>query len=160
MLAIDKLVPRYDSALAAIPGGTEMARVLDQSTEEGTLPARTAALIRVAVAQRAGGPYARWAMQRLAAREWVGAEDIFFATTGIARDPIESVIVRTAMRMANTGRRTQPADFDALARMIGMPKATEVVAQVALAMLACEALASIAPSTGTGNVTTRKGAQQ
>ena len=160
MLAIDKLVPRYDSALAAIPGGTEMARVLDQSTEEGTLPARTAALIRVAVAQRAGGPYARWAMQRLAAREWVGAEDIFFATTGIARDPIESVIVRTAMRMANTGRRTQPADFDALARMIGMPKATEVVAQVALAMLACEALASIAPSTGTGNVTTGKGAQR
>src|SRR5688572_3098475 len=82
MLAIDKLVPGFDTALAAIPDGTEMARVLDQSTEEGNLTARTAALIRVAVSQRAGGPYARWAMQRLAAREWIGAEDIFFASAG------------------------------------------------------------------------------
>ena len=160
MLSIDKLVPGFDTALAAIPGGTEMARVLDQSTEEGNLTARTAALIRVAVAQRAGGPYARWAMQRLAAREWVGSEDIFFATAGTARDPIEAAIVRAASRMAGTSRRAQPADFESLARLIGMPKATEVVAQVALSMLACEALASIAPSTGAGTVTTPKGAQQ
>ena len=160
MLSIDKLVPGFDAALAAIPGGTEMARVLDQSTEEGNLAARTAALIRVAVAQRAGGPYARWVMQRLAAREWIGSEDLFFATAGTARDPIEAAIVRTASRMANTGRRTQPADFDAIARLIGVPKATEVVAQVALAMLACEALAAIAPSTGAGAVASRKGAQQ
>jgi hypothetical protein len=160
MLAIDKLVPGFDNALAAIPGGTEMARVLDQSTEEGTLPVRTAALIRVAVSQRAGGPYARWAMQRLAAREWIGAEDIFLASAGTARDPVESAIVRAATRMAGTGRRAQPADFETLARMIGMPKATEVVAQVALAMLACEALASIAPSTGAGTLASRKGAQQ
>ena len=160
MLAIDKLVPGYDTALAAIPGGTEMARVLDQSTEEGNLPLRTSALIRVAVAQRAGGPYARWAMHRLAEREWIGAEDIFFATAGTARDPVEAVIVRTASRMANTGKRAHPSDFEALARMIGMPRATEVVAQVALSMLACEALASIAPSTGESTVASRKGAQQ
>ena len=160
MLSIDKLVPGFDGALAAIPGGTEMARVLDQSTEEGTLAVRTAALIRVAVAQRAGGPYARWAMQRLAEREWIGAEDIFFATAATARDPIEAKIVQAASRMATTGKRAQPADFQALTRLIGMPKATEVVAQVALAMLTCEALASIAPSTGESTLTSRKGAQQ
>jgi hypothetical protein len=149
MLSIDYLVPGYDCAVDAIPGGTEMARVLGESTEEGNLPARTAALIRVAVAQRAGGPYARWAMSRLAAREWIGAEDIFFATMGTSRDPIESVIVKAAVRMTANAGRTRPVDFDALAHLLGAPRATEVVAQVALALLACEALASIAPSTGT-----------
>ena len=149
MLSFDTLVPGFDHALDAIPGGTEMARVLDESTEEGNLNARTAALIRVAVAQRAGGPYARWAMSRLAARQWIGAEDIFFATMGTARDPVESAILKAAMRMASaTTRRTRPVDFDVLSQLLGTPKATEVVAQVALAMLACEALASIAPSTG------------
>ena len=149
MLSIDSLVPGFNHALDAIPGGTEMARVLDESTEEGNLSTRTAALIRVAVAQRAGGPYSRWAMTRLAARQWIGAEDIFFATMGTARDPIESAILRAAVKMASTTtRRNRPVDFDVLAQLLGSPKATEVVAQVALAMLACEALASIAPSTG------------
>jgi hypothetical protein len=88
-------------------------------------------------------------MSRLAARQWVGAEDIFFATMGTARDPIESTILRAAVRMASTTtRRNRPIDFDILSQLLGAPKATEVVAQVALAMLACEALASIAPSTG------------
>lgn len=160
MLAIDTLVPGFDKALAAIPGGSEMARVLGQSTEDGNLPPRLSALIRVAVAQRAGGPYARWAMQRLAARQWIGAEDIFFATMGTARDPIEAAVMRAAIRMASTGRH-HPTDFDALARLVGLPKATEVVAQVALAMLACEALATIAPAMGTtSEQASRKGAQQ
>ena len=135
MLSIDTLVPGFDKALAAIPGGFEMARVLERSAEDASLTARTTALIRVAVAQRAGGPYSRWVMQRLASRQWVGAEDIFFATAGTARDPVEAVIVRAATRMATTGRRTHPSDFDALARVMGTPRATEVVAQVALAML-------------------------
>jgi len=148
MLSIDYLVPGYNHALEAIPGGTEMARVLDESTEDGNLAERTAALIRVAVAHRAGGPYARWAMSCLAARVWIGAEDIFFATIGTARDPIESVILKAAVRMASTAGRTRPVDFDALAHLLGTPKATEIVAQVAHAMLACEALAYIAPSTG------------
>jgi hypothetical protein len=159
MLAIDKLVPGFDRALAAIPGGVEMARVLDDSTEEATLGARLCALIRVAVAERAGGPYARWAMSRMASRQWVGAEDIFLATVGSARDPVESAILKAAMRMATTARRTPPSEFDALARLLGAPKATEVVAQVALAMLACEALAAIAPAAGASEPT-RKGAQQ
>jgi hypothetical protein len=160
MLSIEKLVPGYDRALAAIPGGVEMARVLDHSTDEGNLSARTVALIHVAVAQRAGGSYARWVMGRLAARQWVSAEDIFLATAGVARDPVEAAIVRTAVRMATARRHTQTSDFSALAGLLGMPKATEVVAQVALAMLACEALASIAPADGKNSEATRKGAQQ
>jgi hypothetical protein len=160
MFTIDRLVPGFDRALAAIPGGMEMARVLGESTVDGELPSRTAALIRVAVAQRAAGPYARWAMARMASRQGVLAEDIFFATMGSARDPIEAVILKAVTQMATSGRRTSPADFDALARTLGSPKATEVVAQVALTMLACEALAAIAPSTGTASEPSRRGAQQ
>ena len=160
MLSIDKLVPGFDRALAAIPGGPEMARVLEEPADEGCLPQRTAALIRVAVAQRAGGPYARWAMSRMASRQWVGAEDIFLATIGTARDPTEAIMVKAAASMAATARRTPPSAFDALARIVGTPKATEVVAQVALAMLTCEALAAVAPSTGASSESTSDGAKQ
>ena len=158
MFSIDRLVPGFDRALAAIPGGVEMARVLGDSADDGVLPSRTAALIRVAVAQRAAGPYARWVMSRMAARQSVRSEDIFFATIGTARDPVEAVIMKAVTQMATTGRRTSPTDFDALARTLGSPKATEVVAQVALAMLACEALSAIAPSTA--SEPSRRGAQQ
>ena len=48
MFSIDRLVPGFDRALAAIPGGVEMARVLGDSADDGVLPSRTAALIRVA----------------------------------------------------------------------------------------------------------------
>ena len=160
MLSIDKLVPGFDRALADIPGGLEMARVLGHRSEEACLAPRTCALIRVAVAQRVGGPYARWVMSRMASRQWVGAEDIFLASIGSARDPTESIILRAAARMATTARHTPPSDFDALARLVGTPKATEVVAQVALAMLACEALAAVAPSTGASSESTSKGAKQ
>ena len=148
MVSIDTLVPGYNQALEAVPGAMETARILETSLEDGTLSERTSALIRVAVAQRVGGPYARWAMGRIAARQWVSAEDIFLATTCTARDPIETVIVKAAARMAASGRQSHPAEFDALAHLLGEERATEVVAQVALAMLACEALAAIAPSTG------------
>jgi hypothetical protein len=159
MLSIDKLVPGFDRALGAIPGGVEMARVLGESTDEGNLPVRTSALIRVAVAQRAGSPYARWVMSRMAARQWVGSEDVFLATAGTARDPIEKEIVRAATRMATAGRNTHPSEFDALASLLGTPKATEVVAQVALAMLTCEALNAIAPATGGTPQPSPKGAK-
>ena len=158
MLSIDKLGPGFDNALAAIPGGVEMARVLGESADDGGLPVRTAALIRVAVAQRAGGPYARWVMSRMASRQWVGAEDIFLASIGTARDPVEAAIMKAAMRMATTARHTHPSDFDALSHLLGAPRATEVVAQVALAMLTCEALAAVAPATGAAQEP--KGAQQ
>ena len=159
MFSIDKLVPGFDRALGAIPGGVEMARVLGDSAEEGILPERMAALIRVAVAQRAGGTYARWVMGRMASRQWVSAEDIFLATAGTARDPVEAAIVKAATGMATTGRDTRPGEFDSLSGMVGAPKATEVVAQVALAMLTCEALNAIAPKTGAPAEPSAKGAR-
>ena len=157
MFSIDRLVPGFDRALAAIPGGVEMARVLGDSADDGVLPSRTAALIRVAVAQPGDAVVDAYAV-RMAARQSVRSEDIFFATMGTARDPVEAVIMKAVTQMATTGRRTSPTDFDALARTLGSPKATEVVAQVALAMLACEALSAIAPSTA--SEPSRRGAQQ
>lgn len=155
MLSIETLVPGFDKALAAVPGGMETAQVLERSVDEAALSPRTSALIRVAVAQRVGHPYARWAMGRIAARQAVSSEDIFLATLPSARDAVENVILQSAVRMASSGRRTHPCEFDALAHLLGEERATEVVAQVALAMLACEALAAIAPATG---ATSRKGA--
>ena len=148
MLSIDSLVPGFNRALANVPGATETARILEESVGEPTLSPRTAALVRVAVAQQVGVPYARWAMNRIAERQWVGAEDIFLATVGTARDPIENAIVKAAVRMAVVRGRSHAAEFDMLSRLLGEARATEVVAQVALAMLACEALGAIAPATG------------
>ena len=148
MLSIDTLVPGFDRALAEVPGGTEAARVLERRIGEPTLSGHTAALVRVAVAQRMGGAYARWVMARIAARQWVSAEDIFLATTGTARDPVENVVLKSAMRVAGSGRRSPPSEFEMLAHLLGEQCATEVIAQVALAMLACEALGAIAPSSG------------
>lgn len=149
MLAIETLVPEFDRALAAVPGGLEASRVLAEALRGAGLPARTAALVRIAVAQHAGGPYAQWVMARLAARQWVSAEDIFLATAGTSRDAIESAIVKAASRMATSGRRADGRDAEMLGRLLGLDRATEVVATIALSMLACEALAAIAPSTGT-----------
>ena len=148
MLSIDTLVPGFNRALEAVPGAVETARVLEDSLGDGGLSPRTSALIRVAVAHRVGEAYARWAMNRIAARQDVSAEDIFLASCQSARDAVEDRIVKAAGRMAASGRRSPPAEFDALAGLVGEERATEVVAQVALAMLACEALAAIAPSTG------------
>jgi hypothetical protein len=149
MLAIDTLVPDFNRALESVPGGVEASRVLTETLREARLSDRTAALVRVAVAQRAGGPYAQWAMARLAARQWISAEDIFLATAGTARDAVESAIVKAASRMAARRRRAGADDAGMLGRLLGVERATEVVATIALAMLACEALAAIAPSTGT-----------
>ena len=148
MLSIDSLVPGFNRALDAVPGGRDTAQVLEDSLREHTLSARTAALVRVAVAQRVGGPYARWVMGRIASRQWVSSEDVFLATLGTARDPVENLIVKAAARMAASRRNSHPSEFDMLSRLLGEQRATEVIAQVALAMLACEALAAIAPSTG------------
>jgi hypothetical protein len=148
MLSIDTLVPGFNRALEAVPGAMQTARVLEDSLDDGSLSPRTAALIRVAVAQSVGVPYARWAMGRIAAREDVSAEDIFLASCGSARDAVEDRIVKSSSRMAADGRRSHPAEFDSLAALLGEGRATEVVAQVALAMLACEALNAIAPATG------------
>jgi hypothetical protein len=148
MLSIDSLVPGFDRALADVPGATETARILEESVGEPTLAPHIAALVRVAVAQKVGVPYARWAMNRIAERQWVGAEDIFLATVGTARDPVESAIVKASVRMAVIRGRSHAAEFGMLSRLLGEARATEVVAQVALAMLACEALAAIAPGTG------------
>jgi alkylhydroperoxidase/carboxymuconolactone decarboxylase family protein YurZ len=148
MLSIDTLVPGFNRALEAVPGAVETARALEDSLGEGTLSPRTAALIRVAVAQRVGVPYACWAMNRIAAREHVSAEDIFLASCGCARDAAEDKVLKASGRMAVNPRRSHPAEFDALADHVGEERATEVVAQVALSMLACEALAAIAPSAG------------
>ena len=148
MFAIDSLVPAFPSALERIPGRTEAWRALTDSLGTGTLPSRTSALVYVAIAQRCGSDYARWVMGRMAERQWVSAEDIFLASAATARDATESAVVKAAYRLAADGKEAGTTIYRTLAGQIGIERATEVLSHAALAMLACEALDSIAPATG------------
>ena len=148
MFAIDSLVPAFPGALGKIPGRTEAWHALTDSIGAGTLPKRTWALIYVAIAQRSGSDYARWVLGRMAERHWVSAEDIFLASAGTARDATESAIVKAAWCLASDGKESGTTIYRTLANQVGIERATEVLSHAALAMLACEALDSIAPPTG------------
>jgi alkylhydroperoxidase family enzyme len=148
MFAIDSLVPAFPGALERIPGRSQAWQALTESLGTGTLPTRTSALIHVAIAQRCGSDYARWVMGRLAERQWVSAEDIFLASAATARDAAEAAIVKAAWSLASDGRESGTTIYRTLANKVGIERATEVLSHAALAMLACEALESIAPSTG------------
>ena len=145
MHALESLVPGFDRAIARMPGATPAWRVLTHSADESALPPRAAAFVALAVAQRTGGGYARWALARVAASAGLSAEDIFLATAGTALDPREATVVKAAGTMASQARFTDTAVFRELTEMLGSESASKVLAHVALALLACDVLDSIAP---------------
>jgi hypothetical protein len=128
-----------------MPGVAPAWRVLTRSANEGSLSPRAAALVALAVAQRAGGDYARWALACAAAREGLGAEDIFLATAGTALDPREATVVKAAGTMASQACFADTAAFRDLAAMLGAESAAKMLAHVTLALLACDVLDSLAP---------------
>jgi hypothetical protein len=146
MIAIDSLVPDFTKALEKLPGRSQAWGTLSDSLASSTLPARSAALVHVAIAQRSGCGYAQWVIGRLAERQWVSAEDIFLATAATARDADEAAIVKAAWNLASDARESGNTIYRALANRIGIERATEVLSQAALAMMACEALATLAPA--------------
>jgi hypothetical protein len=145
MHALESLVPGFDRALWRLSGAGPAWQVLTRSIEEAPLPARRAALVHVAVAQRVGGDYARWVMERVAANAGVNSEDIFLATTGSALDPRDAAVVKAAGGLASRARHSDTADYRELTVMLGSENATKVLAHVGLAMLACDVLDSVAP---------------
>lgn len=147
MFAIDSLVPEFTKALHKLPGRSEAWQTLSRSLASSALPARSAALVHVAIAQRSGCEYARWVVGRMAERQWVSAEDIFLATAASARDADEAAIVKAAWSLASDARECGNTVYRTLANRIGVERATDVLSQAALAMMACEALTTIAPNT-------------
>ena len=146
MHAIESLVPGFGPALAHMPGAATAWRVLTHAADEAPLPARQAALVNLAVAQQAGGDYARWVIGRLAARQGMSAEDIFLATAGTALDARDAAIVKTAETMASQANFKDSAAYRRLTALMGAGKAAAMLPQVALGLLACDVLQASSPS--------------
>lgn len=157
MLALDSLVPGFDRTLDATPGARLAWDVLCETARGQALEPRTAALIHVAVAHRAGGEYARWAIERGAARQGLTAEDILLATLGTALAARESRIVRAARALALQARFADTSAYRDLEWAVGCECAAQVVSHVALAVLASEVLDGLAPAIGPARARARRG---
>jgi alkylhydroperoxidase/carboxymuconolactone decarboxylase family protein YurZ len=145
MHAIESLVPGFERALERTPGASPAWRALERSIEEDALPDRTSALVSLAVAEHAGGEYSRWVAARLAAKQGISAEDIFLATAGTARNPRDALMVSAAGTIASKACFHDTAAFRELSEVLGSDSAPRVLAHVALALLACDVLDSVAP---------------
>jgi len=156
MHAIESLVPGFDYALARMPGAAPAWRVLNGAVDEAPLSGRQAALVNLAVAQRAGGDYARWVMGRLASKQGMNAEDILLATAGTGLDARDAAIVKAAATMASQANFKDTAAYRDLTAMLGARKANAMLPQVALGLLACDVLEAASP--GHARASTRKGA--
>ena len=146
MKEIDSLVPGFDEALARLPGTLGAYADLANSLDRGTLSARSRAEIGLIVAARVRCEYSIWVMQRLAAKQGMNEEDIFFASMGISRGRREAAIARLARLMVSGAemeekRLSQHPD----ARFFNQAELAEIIAQVAMAVLTCTVLQGIAP---------------
>ena len=145
MHAIESLVPGFSHALANTPGAATAWRVLTSTLSDAPLSERHAALVNLAVAQKAGGDYARWVMGRLASRQGMNAEDILLATAGTAHTARDAAIVKAAATMASQGNFKDTSAYRDLGVLVGADGASAMLPQVALGLLACDVLETAAP---------------
>ena len=146
MRDIDSLVPGFAAALERLPGSAEAFGNLQRSLDKGSLSMRNRAEIGVLVAQRVRCDYSAWVMSRLAERRGLSAEDVLFAGMGIARGRRSAAVLRLAQKMIEGPRISTTIECDpADSRMFSDAELAEIVAEVALAVLTCSVLQSIAP---------------
>jgi hypothetical protein len=156
MVAIDELVPEFTQAVASVADNALTWQALSLATRRSSLGPRAVALVRVAVAQRVGCDYGKWVMERLAARQGVSAQEIFFAGIGVADSQDENAVVRAAVRLATRDLREMKAVYADLAGKLGPERAGDVLSHVSLAIFACDILDSIAPGTADASARTRQ----
>jgi alkylhydroperoxidase family enzyme len=141
------LVPGFEAALERLPGTLGAYNDLQRQLERGTLSSRSRSEIGLIVANRIGCDYCRWAMERVAEHRGMRQEDIFFASLGISRGRREAAIARLAKRMVECTDAAGNVNCDPQdARMFGQAELAEIVAQVALVVLTCTVLQSVAPN--------------
>lgn len=146
MKEIVSLVPGFSVALARLPGTLGAYADLVASLERGTLSKRSRLEIGLIVANRVRCDYCRWVMERIASNEGMREEDIFFAGMGISRGRREAAIAKLAQTMvAGTPLDPSAAANAPQARMFTQTELAEIVAQVALSVLTCTVLQSVAP---------------
>ena len=151
MKGIDSLVPDFTRSRDALPGAQEAWRNLQLSLEGPSfLPARSAAIIGLVVAERVGDDYARWVMDRLAQRAGVNGEARLLAGAGTSLDPCMRAVVKAAWLMVSCERLPQGLECPAPhAMLLGERGAAELTAYVAMALLACRVLHAVAPKVAT-----------
>ena len=146
MKDIVSLVPGFNEALARLPGTLGAYADLAASLDRGVLPARSRIEIALVVANRVRCEYCRWVMSRLAAAKGMTEEEIFFAGMGISRGRRESAIARLARLMVSGTELQQKRLCEQPdSRMFTQAELAEIIAQVALAVLTCTVLQSVAP---------------
>lgn len=145
MNAIASIVPGFETALGRAPVTLATHRKLVAALEHSPLTARSRAQIGLAIAQQLRCEYCIWVQACLAEAAGLGAEDIVFARAGTALDPHESAIVKLAGRIVANGVFRNRIEPDA-SRLLGDAEAAAVVTEVALAIVNCYVLQSIAPA--------------
>ena len=146
MKEIVSLVPGFSVALAHLPGTLGAYADLVASLEHGTLSQRSRIEIALIVANRVRCDYCRWVMERVAANHGMRQEDIFFAGLGVSRGRREAAIAKIAQTMiSGTPLDPSAAASAPQARMFTPTELAEIVAQVALSVLTCTVLQSVAP---------------
>lgn len=157
MRDIESLVPGFNAALQRLPGSSDAYGNLTRSLANGKLSMRNRAEINVLVATRIRCEYSAFVMSRLAERHGLTAEDVFFAGIGIAKGRRGAAILRLAHRMIAGSQLVDKVECSAAdARMFSEAEYAEIVSEVALAVLTCSVLQSIAPKTPAGSKPTRR----
>ena len=148
MIAIDKLVPGFNTALESVPGTLHAHKRLEKALEGGVFTARLRALIGLAVAAQIRCDYCQWVYSRLADQAGLSGEDTVFATVGTSIDRREAAILRLSQRMVAGGILLKKVDVEP--RDVGVlrdSEVAEVAAHVAFTILTCYVLQGLAPST-------------
>jgi alkylhydroperoxidase family enzyme len=148
MIAIDKLVPGFATALENVPGTLHAHQRLEKALEGGVFTARVRALIGLAVAAQIRCDYCQWVYSRIGANAGLTGEDTIFAGAGTSIDRREAAILRLAQRMVAGGILLKKVDVEP--RDVGVlrdSEVAEVAAHVAFTILTCYVIQGIAPST-------------
>lgn len=143
---IASLVPGFSSAMDSLPGMPTAYGKLLRSLDHGSVSGRLRAQIHLVVAGFIHCDYCQWVAGRMAEREGLSGEDILFATVATARDSQEAAILRLALRIVSGGITEERIRLDEMeARLFADVELAEIAAHVALAVLTCSVLQSIAP---------------
>jgi AhpD family alkylhydroperoxidase len=142
---IETIVPGFTAALGRAPVTLATHGKLARALEASPLPARSRALIGVAIAQQLRCEYCVWVQTCVAEAAGLTGEDIFLARAGTALSAREATLLKLACRVVSGGVFRSSVD-PASSRGLADTEAAAVVTEVAFAIVNCYVLQSIAPA--------------
>jgi AhpD family alkylhydroperoxidase len=145
MSRIENIVPGFTAALGRAPVTQVTHHKLLKALEESPISGRSRALIGLAIAQQLRCEYCIWVQTCLAQAAGLNGEDIVLARAGTALSAHEAKIVKMARRVVSDGIFRNRIDPDAQAGL-GDFEAAAVVTEVALVIVNCYVLQSLAPT--------------